>query len=265
MEAHPFAAPLSRGRIADRILDDLRNRIASGELARGSRLPAERELAGQYGVSGATVREAVRGLSAMGFLDVRHGSGAYVTAGNDRLLASSLGTLIQLAEVSLADVVGILAVLHAHAAELVVEHATDADIAALDAGIEALATTQTADALAEALMRFLRALAAATHNPLLAALCNFLSQLQIGLALELSRRSDEQWRKMTGAFREDRVAIVAALRRRDRAQTVEAMNRYQATATRLIAQLPYGKRKRIPSAPLAGVLTAIRDTRRSPP
>jgi len=88
--------------------------------------------------------------------------------------------------------------------------------------------------------------------------------LQIRLALELSRRSDEHWRKMTAAFREDRVAFVAALRRRDRAQAIDAMKRYQTTATRLISQLPYGNRKRIPSAPLAGALTAIRDTRRSP-
>src|SRR5665213_4447952 len=52
-------------------------------------------------------------------------------------------------------------------------------------------------------------------------------RLQIRLALELSRRSDEHWRKMTAAFREDRVAFVAALRRRDRAQAIDAMKRYQ--------------------------------------
>jgi hypothetical protein len=69
---------------------------------------------------------------------------------------------------------------------------------------------------------------------------------------------------MTGAFRDDRAAIVAALGRRDRTKAVEAMKRYQTTAMRLIAQLPYGKRKRIPSTPLAGALMAIRDARRSP-
>jgi len=46
---------IGRGRVADQILDDLRERILTGELPNGSRLPAERELAGQYGVSGATI------------------------------------------------------------------------------------------------------------------------------------------------------------------------------------------------------------------
>jgi GntR family transcriptional repressor for pyruvate dehydrogenase complex len=254
-------APLDRGRIADRIIDDLRDRIARNELPRGTRLPAERELAVQYGVSGATVREAMRALASMGFLEVRHGSGAYVTAGNDRLVATALGTLIQLEPVSIADILGILSVLHRHAASLAVGHATEADILALEAAAGAVETGRDAEGLASALGDFLHALAAATHSPLLAALCNFLSDLQIRLALDQSRHSARRWQTMTGALAAERAAVVAALRRRDRAELEAAMDRYSAAAMTLVVALPYGRRQRIPGTPLAGALAALRDAR----
>jgi len=256
------ARPLDRSRVADRILDDLRNQIASGELPRGARLPAERELALRYHVSGATIREAVRGITATGFLDVRHGSGAYVTAENNRLVASSLCALVQLSKVSIADILGILSVLNLHAAELAAEHATEREIAVMEAAIDALAAARTTDALVDGVRQFLHGLVAAAHSPLLAGLCNFLADLQLQLALELSDRSFERWSKMTAALQADRAAIVAALRKQDRAAAARAVNSYQATAMTLIKRLPYGRRKSIPSSPLAGALLAMQEARR---
>jgi len=61
-----------------RIETDLRARIRSGELAPGARAPTELELMDHYGVSRATVRQAVGGLIASGALEVRRGLGTYV-------------------------------------------------------------------------------------------------------------------------------------------------------------------------------------------
>src|SRR5277367_5974616 len=92
--AKTTVAPFNgRRRIADAIAEDLRGQIASGALPNGARLPAERDLAERYQVSGPTVREALQGLSTMGLLDVRHGSGTYVTALADSLVAKALGTV----------------------------------------------------------------------------------------------------------------------------------------------------------------------------
>ena len=52
--------------------------LAHGRYSVGSRLPAERDLAQQYGVSRPTVREAMIALEVQGLVDVRIGSGAYV-------------------------------------------------------------------------------------------------------------------------------------------------------------------------------------------
>lgn len=67
-------------RLYRQIADQLRALIAAGEFALGSRLPPERDLAVQLGVSRPSVREALIALEVEGLVEVRMGSGVYVTA-----------------------------------------------------------------------------------------------------------------------------------------------------------------------------------------
>lgn len=52
--------------------------ITSGELTTGSRLPGDRELASQYGVSRTTAREAMLALELVGAVEIQHGNGVFV-------------------------------------------------------------------------------------------------------------------------------------------------------------------------------------------
>jgi len=65
-------------RLYRQIADQLRTLIERGEFAVGSRLPPERDLAVQLGVSRPSVREALIALEVEGFVEVRMGSGIYV-------------------------------------------------------------------------------------------------------------------------------------------------------------------------------------------
>jgi GntR family transcriptional regulator len=65
--------------LADRLRDDLLEEISNSKLPPGAKLPTEGELAKHFGVSRATVREAVRGLVEAGYVTRRRGSGSYVT------------------------------------------------------------------------------------------------------------------------------------------------------------------------------------------
>jgi GntR family transcriptional repressor for pyruvate dehydrogenase complex len=67
-------------RLYRQIAEQVRGLIASGEFPLGSRLPPERDLATQLGVSRPSVREALIALEVEGLVEVRMGSGIYVTA-----------------------------------------------------------------------------------------------------------------------------------------------------------------------------------------
>lgn len=75
-------------RLYRQIADQLRVAIAAGAWSVGERLPAERDLARQFGVSRPSVREALIALEVEGFVEVRTGSGVYVLQGPARTAAS---------------------------------------------------------------------------------------------------------------------------------------------------------------------------------
>ena len=68
-------------RLYRQIADQIAGLIGNGEFAHGTRLPAERELATLLGVSRTSVREALISLEIGGLVEVRVGSGVFVTAG----------------------------------------------------------------------------------------------------------------------------------------------------------------------------------------
>ena len=82
--------PLEPRRLYRQIADQLRSLIAAGEWPVGGRLPAERDLAGQLGVSRPSVREALIALEVEGLVAVRPGSGIEVVAREAPALSARL-------------------------------------------------------------------------------------------------------------------------------------------------------------------------------
>ncbi|MET8824376.1 GntR family transcriptional regulator [Streptomyces sp. NPDC004610] len=225
-----------RGRVADRIMVDLRHQILSGALPDGTRLPAERDLAARYGVSSATVRESVRALAAMGLISVRHGSGSFVTASADRMIAESIAAAIQLTHVGPAEVLDLLGVLNARAVESGAEHASDQEIAALRAAAERLAVVTEVGAAATDLSRFLNQLSDLSRNPLLSTLCRFFAEVQVELTFVISGGPNlAHWQRNTGALHPHRMAIVEALEARDGARAAAMVRAYHAHAYEVVA------------------------------
>ena len=83
--------PVATRRLYLQIADQIRAQIASGEPAPGARLPAERDLAKRLRVSRPSLREALIALELEGLLEVRVGSGIYVTHPGERGRGTELG------------------------------------------------------------------------------------------------------------------------------------------------------------------------------
>jgi GntR family transcriptional regulator/MocR family aminotransferase len=81
-----------RGNLRERFEAALRSAIQSGRLARGSRLPPSRIVAGELGLSRSIVTEAYANLKADGYLETRVGAGTWIRGGDGRLrVATSPG------------------------------------------------------------------------------------------------------------------------------------------------------------------------------
>ncbi|HEX3815007.1 MAG TPA: GntR family transcriptional regulator [Mycobacteriales bacterium] len=250
------SAKLYRGRVADQIVADLRGQILSGALAHGARLPSERDLAAHYDVSGPTIREAVRVLSATGLLSTRNGSRTTVTANSDALLALSISSVVQFEKMSAVDVLGLLGALNAYAVEQAVQRASDEDIAGLRDAAEQAAKIVDVQSAATALKRYFVTLSAISHNPLLAALGRCITEIQIGLAVELSGGSTEDWRRVAGSLHKTRVDIVEAIARRDSAQAVELVRDYHRKVIKRTQSSPRAKEMRESDPGLTGFLSS---------
>jgi GntR family transcriptional regulator, transcriptional repressor for pyruvate dehydrogenase complex len=88
--------PVSTTRRADDVAEQIRSLIISEQIAEGSRLPAERELAERFGASRPTVSQALRSLSLMGLVEIRHGSGAYVVRRPGAMVTASVSLMLDL-------------------------------------------------------------------------------------------------------------------------------------------------------------------------
>jgi GntR family transcriptional repressor for pyruvate dehydrogenase complex len=249
---------IDRVRAADQILEDLRERILSGELAHGSRFPADRDLAERYGVSVATVREAVRALAAMGLVKVRHGAGSIVSVRTETLIAMSMASAIQLEASPVTDVMDILGVVNSHAAGLAARHASDEEVASLRQAVDRLAERSDLEQTMRNLRVFLRRLSELCGNPLLGAICAFLGELQVELAVELAKRGEfPQLQEVATALQNDRVAVVEAIEARDPARAVRVTRAYHDHALELITSSPETQQVRVSDPSYSRLISSL--------
>lgn len=82
-------------RITDEIVEQIRDAIAQGRLQTGERLPAEREMARQLGVSRPSLRQALQVLEHTGFVAIAHGQGTFIRDIGEQALNDPLCALLR--------------------------------------------------------------------------------------------------------------------------------------------------------------------------
>jgi GntR family transcriptional repressor for pyruvate dehydrogenase complex len=233
----PVQSKLNRSGAADQVLADLQERILQGTLARGSKLPSERQLAQRYQVSAPTIREAIRALAAVNLIAVRHGTGMYVTAATDVSFALATTALLELEKVGLLDILDVLEMLYVKIVQLACEHADANDLTALSSALDALEQETSADDIAASLKKFLGLLADASHNALIATLCKCLVTFVIEVAWEEHGGLARNWRMVGRKLRVDRRNLVKSLQARDIAGATAMAARYHRHTKSLVKDL----------------------------
>src|ERR1700712_687577 len=82
-------SPVLKQSLSDKLALRIRAMIRKGDFHRGDRLPPIMEMARRFGVGHPTIREALKKLEAMGVVEIRHGSGVYVSRSEELLVLAS--------------------------------------------------------------------------------------------------------------------------------------------------------------------------------
>jgi len=207
---------------AETIVEHVRERLERGELRPGDRLPPERTLAVQTGVSRSSVRVGLRALSTMGIIQSRHGSGTFIADGPPTLETEPLHFLAALHGFTRDEMFEARRMIEVGVAALSATRATGEQIAAIAEEVTSMfASLDNPHDFLRHDIRFHQAVAAACGNPILTSLVEMLSQVfyerrreTVGRARDF-RESAEMHRR-----------IYMAIRQRDSSAAREAMDRH---------------------------------------
>ena len=86
-------------RLYEQIVEQIEQSVQRGDLKPGDQLPAERELAEQFGVSRTAVREAVKALREKGLVEAYPGKGTFITSGSSNPMRQSIDRMMRSAQV----------------------------------------------------------------------------------------------------------------------------------------------------------------------
>jgi GntR family transcriptional repressor for pyruvate dehydrogenase complex len=180
-----FAQVRREPRLSDKVADVMLQTILSKRLKAGDRLPSERELGEQFGVSRTVVREAVRALVAKGVIEVRSGSGLRVTAVNAAAVTESMSLFLRGGTLDFEKVHEVRALLEVHMAGLAAERGTKADFARLREVHERMEREAgDVESAARDDLEFHRAIASATQNDLYLLLLDSIGSTLIDIRRE---------------------------------------------------------------------------------
>ena len=207
--------------VASAIEGSLRKRIAAGEWATTGRLPAERELAAQYGVARNTLRRAVEAIASDGTLERHVGRGTFVNGET-----AELTDIVQrVTGVSPADLMAARLIVEPQAAAIAAKNASSADLQAIGEAHQHASAALEKDDFEHWDTQFHQRLFAATRNELLAGIHDMLQVIRCRNAwIELKRKTFSEDRRRD--YCAQHASVVAALENRDADGAAQAMLRH---------------------------------------
>lgn len=211
-------------RISQNIVEQIRETIISGRLKPGDRLPSEKELALEFGVSKASLREALRALEALGMLEVKQGmgGGAFVTKVDLETARNNMFNYIFFQNPSISEFTQLRALIEPPVAEIAAVKRSQADLDYLEDNLNR--TRELMDSgpfYYELDTKFHHKIAEISGNRLICFVIDSLKNAIVNIKLELDLNRDFSIQVYKAHMR-----LFDALRKSDPKQAREAMHRH---------------------------------------
>jgi GntR family transcriptional repressor for pyruvate dehydrogenase complex len=207
-------------RLYEQIVEQIQESILKGLLKTGDQLPAERELAQQFGVSRTAVREAVKALHEKGLVEAYSGRGTFVTDATSQSVRQSFDRMIRIGSPdSSVHLAQLRAIVEPHIAALAAIQIEEQHLAVMREAVKVMdRKREDPKAYIEADLDFHLALAEAAANPLILSLIDSIVGVLREQRIEIFNVKGGPER---GQFHHKR--ILAAIEQRDPAKAREAM------------------------------------------
>jgi len=215
-------APVLKQSLSDKLAQRIRGMIQKGDYGQGDRLPAIMEMAKRFSVGHPTIREALKKLETMGIVEIRHGSGVYVSRSEEVLVLASPDYPGTVTKKLLLDLIDTRMPLEMKSVAEAVKNATLDDLVEMRRLLKQAGDNFDNDVvLNETNMGFHRQIAIASGNTVLLQLLDVLRDLfteeqRLILGIFGSRERDHR----------EHLAILESLESRDEALGVERMRKH---------------------------------------
>lgn len=190
---------IRRPLVVEEITDIFKEKLISGELKSGDKLPSESQLMEQIGVGRTALREAIKMLSALGVIDVRQGDGSYIVEGASSATMNPLVFAILLEAGMNLEILELRTLLEVGYCQLAAEKALPEDIelikkAARDFEEKTRSNDRDIDELTKADLEFHFSIVNATHNPMVILISRAVEELFFSsIRSTISRIEGRRW------------------------------------------------------------------------
>ncbi len=210
--------PIQRKTVAQTIIERFRDLVEEGPLKPGMKLPPERQLSDMWGVSRASLREALSALQVLGIVEIRHAQGVFLKSEWSGVGKTYADFLLLFNKISQKDLFETRIILETQSACLAARRRSKDDIQRLEEQLLHMEKSIGMGAYFQYGIQFHRELVRASHNNMLISVLDMLGDL-----LEEARQLTKLPDKKEFLIHKD---IVQAITERDAAKTEQVMDRH---------------------------------------
>lgn len=232
--------PLKKMRLYEGVATQIKGLIKTGELKVGDQLPSERELAERLNVSRTSIREALRAMEMVGYLESKVGGsgGTFVKEVEIEQIAEPLTITREDDRHLLLEVLEVRMILEEWIARIAAEKRDDADLQELEKSIGALQSDVDSGGLGvEADTAFHEALANAVHNEILVKIMDMLRYLAVKIRQETLVLPGTRTQTIN-----DHKKIFEAVKNKDPAQAEKMMKKHIEKTIKNVKRIPKQRR-----------------------
>lgn len=226
-------------KVYNQIINQIKESIKNGELKKGDRLPSERNMSEQLGVSRATVREAIRSLEIMGLVQCIQGEGNFITNNLENSLIEPISLMFMLNQGKINEINELRRALELESVKLASKKISDVSIKKLEEMCSIIENSDNEAERAEADKKLHYEIAKASENILIINILNASSLLIENLIKDIRIKilNNENAEIINSQHR----SLVKALKNKDTKSAIKHMNEHMQLINRFIERLEDSK------------------------